>query len=169
MDWKSILIATAAVGLLFGGLLFAAQKDAAQRITALTGKSYTPLPTTTSIKNAVDFQQIENRIVTKITVNGKTGNFIIDANNPSTVIYEKFAKKNKITSKNNGIFKDRNNQDISKPICHVNLKFADKNINNVRAFILEDSTDFDGIIGSNVLHHLNYEIDYRNGKIIIYD
>lgn len=147
--------------------------NASVRIFNLTKKKYTPPKTKQkSIKNLVDFSEDGNSIIAKIKINGKEGQFKIDPENPSTIVYKRFADKNKsIVSNTYGVveFKDgKNAVKDAMPVCYVNIGFSGKSINNSRAFIIKNEKDkTDGVIGTNILDNLNYEIDYQNKKIIL--
>lgn len=147
--------------------------NASVRIFNLTKKKYTPPKTKQkSMKNLVDFKEDGDSIIAKIKINGKEGQFKIDPENPNTIVYKKFADKNKsIVSNTYGVveFKDGKNAiKDAMPICYINIGLSNKTINNGRAFIINSQKDReDGVIGANILDNLNYEIDYQNKKIIL--
>lgn len=147
--------------------------NASLRIFNLTKKKYTPPKAKqNSKKNLVDFNEDGNSIIAKIKINGKEGQFKIDPENPNTIVYKKFADKNKsITSNTFGVIEFKEGKNAIKdamPVCYINIGFSNKTINNGRAFIVKNEKDkIDGVIGSNILDNLNYEIDYQNKKIIM--
>lgn len=147
--------------------------NASVRIFNLTKKKYTPPKTKQkSMKNLVDFSEDGNSVIAKIKINGKEGQFKIDPENPNTIVYKKFADKNKsITSNTFGVIEFKEGKNAVKdamPVCYINIGFSGKSINNSRAFITKNEKDkTDGVIGANILDNLNYEIDYQNKKIIL--
>lgn len=147
--------------------------NASVRIFNLTKKKYTPPKTKQNPqKNLVDFSEDGNSIIAKIKINGKEGQFKIDPENPNTIVYKKFADKNKsIVSNTYGVveFKDgKNAVKDAMPVCYINIGLSNKVVNNGRAFIINTQKDkADGVIGANILDNLNYEIDYQNKKIIL--
>lgn len=145
--------------------------NASVRIFNLTKKKYIPMKHSQK-KNFVDFKEDGNSIIAKININKKEGHFKIDPENPNTIIYKKFADKNKsIVSNTLGIIEFKDGKKAVKdamPVCYINIGLSDKNINNGRAFIMKNEKDkIDGVIGANILDNLNYEVDYKNKKIIL--
>lgn len=147
--------------------------NASVRIFNLTKKKYTSPKTKQKLmKNLVDFSEDGNSVIAKIKINGKEGQFKIDPENPNTIVYKKFAEKNKsITSNTFGVIEFKEGKNAVKdamPVCYINIGFSGKSINNSRAFIIKNEKDkTDGVIGANILDNLNYEIDYQNKKIIL--
>lgn len=147
--------------------------NASSRIFNLTKKKYISSKTPKNPKkNLVDFNEDRNSIIAKIKINGKEGRFKIDPENPNTIVYKKFADKNKsIVSKAFGVIEFKEGKNAIKdamPVCYINIGFANKTVNNGRAFIVNGQKDkADGVIGANILDNLNYEIDYQSKKIIL--
>lgn len=145
--------------------------NASLKIFNLTKKKYAPSKQKKEI-NIVDFVDNGDFIVAKLKINGKEGQFKIDPESPNTIVYKKFADKNKsIISNTFGVIEFKDGKKAVKdamPVCYINIGFSNKTIDNGRAFIIKDEKDkTDGVIGLNILDNLNYEVDYQNKKIIL--
>jgi|GEM_PF-7094397 len=134
----------------------------------LTGKPFHAVSKVSSQKIPIKFQG--GVMLITASVNGADGEFLLDTGASSSVIYEKFLKKNNlnIKTKSYGVFEMANGQKSTAPIGHADFKLQNKVFANARVAILPDgsSSGLDGIIGNDILTAVDYYID-KNAQVLI--
>lgn len=144
--------------------------DAANRIFKLTKQNYVAKKQEKN-KSIISCKTVNKSCIAELKINGKDGVFKIEPEAPNTIIYEQFVNKNKnITSNSFGVLELKNGKKDAKPVCYINFETPNKTIKNNRAYIIKNGKEqLDGVIGENVLNNLNYDLDYQNKKLIIYN
>lgn len=145
------------------------ESDAQEQYQELTGKPFYIASASTSQKIPALF--VDNLPIITVFVDGDKGNFLLDTGANTSVIYERFLRKNKIQVDTDtyGILEFANGKKQTAPACHVDFKIGNSIFESNRIFILPDfkGITFDGIIGNDILAKTDFYIDRKNETVII--
>lgn len=142
--------------------------DAKQRIEKLTGKPYYVV---TGQQEKIPLHGLGNLLIADAKINNTGGKFLIDTGASSSVLYERFLKKNNIQVETSayGVLKMANGQTSFAPSTYVDLKFGRHILSDIKVYILPDNKEInlDGIIGMDVLNNYNIQLDKNSEALII--
>lgn len=144
------------------------ESEAQEKYEKLTGKPLYMSSASTSQRIPALF--VDNLIIVDALANGIKGKFLVDTGANTSVIYERFIRKNKIQVESDGygVFALANGRRETAPSTYVDIKLGTSNFYDNRIFILPDfkNITFDGIIGSDILAKTDFYVDRKNEVLI---
>lgn len=146
-------------------------KDAANLIYQLSGKAYQGKhqKIIQGLMQKLPFKYRANHIYLYAFVEGVPGWFLLDTGASTSIVYERFLRKNRMKLKSyhsmrvfesvQGIF--------AMPLTHVNIKLGEFNLADVEVGILDSESrdESDGIIGQNILGNYSLEVNHSEGFV----
>lgn len=146
------------------------ESDAEVQYTKLTGK---PLyMSSVSSYQRIPVLFVHNYAIVDALADGINGKFLIDTGATSTVISERFLRKNRIKVETDtyGIATLANGKKEVFPATYFDFKLGESNFYNNRVYIspdIDDTITFDGIIGNDILAKTDFYIDRKNEVLVI--
>lgn len=130
-----------------------------------------------SLKKEVTEIPFEYRLglpIIKVTINGKSYDFLFDTGASNTISQELTEKINAKTKGFQGVIDSQRNKSIVKIIQLDTISIGGYHFLNTGAIVADltksiavNCLNIDGIIGSNLIQLANWEIDFKNQKIKI--
>ena len=145
-----------------------ADTNAKELLQKLTGKRYDNL---NSKQEKIPLHGLNNLLIADAKVNNINGKFLIDTGASSSVLYERFIKKNKIKINSNsyGVLEMANGNKSYAPSSYVTLKLGRNILADTKVYILPDSKslNLDGIIGMDLLNNYSITFDKNYENLVI--
>ncbi len=126
---------------------------------------------------SLDFEYRAGLPVIQAEINGKTGYFLFDTG-ASMILDKEFANEMMLKTKARINVNDSGGNSVTfQPMVKLkNINIGAVHFENIGAIVLDlkssaifKCVDFDGIIGSNLMRHALWKIDYQNQKIVFTD
>lgn len=149
----------------------AGRKARAEKMKAFEGK--TPFQIESGPKVAIlPFLQTDPLPIVRVTVNGQEGKFLIDTGGWELHVLPDFAEKcglKPLGEKQTGTYAGGLQASVSNAVAdRVNLgEFALRNVPVVLPERRPSPFEIDGIIGTVVLYHFIFTLDYPGGRLIL--